>query len=152
MEKTFDIALNYRKRLTDILETLPEATLAAIPKGFNNNIFWNLAHVVVAQQMLTYKRCGLPVSLEPEFIAKYAKGSKPDGSLDPKEVAFVKTALVALVEQTQRDYKAGMFKNYQEYGTSDGNVLTSFEDAQTFCLYHEGMHIGAIKSLMAVLA
>jgi hypothetical protein len=29
--------------------------LNKIPEGYNNNLIWNIAHVVVVQQMLVYK-------------------------------------------------------------------------------------------------
>jgi hypothetical protein len=29
--------------------------LNTIPEGYNNNLIWNIAHIIVVQQMLVYK-------------------------------------------------------------------------------------------------
>ncbi len=61
MNYTFDITLKTRTLFHQILESLTLDQLNTKPKGFNNNIFWNIKHVVITQQLLTYKLSGLPV-------------------------------------------------------------------------------------------
>ena len=52
-----------RKNLLKYLNTLSIEELNIIPEGFNNNIFWNIAHVAVTQQILVYKLSGLKMDM-----------------------------------------------------------------------------------------
>jgi hypothetical protein len=49
-----------------------------VPEGFNNNIIWNIAHVIVTQQILVYKLSGLPMIVTDEMVEKYRKGTKTE--------------------------------------------------------------------------
>jgi hypothetical protein len=55
--------------------------------------------------------------------------------------------LFSTIEKTKEDYENGIFKNYQEYPTSTGFILTSVEGAMNFNNFHEGLHIGILMSL-----
>ena len=41
-----------RKNLLDLLQNTSEKDLLTIPDGFNNNIYWNIAHCIAQQQLL----------------------------------------------------------------------------------------------------
>jgi hypothetical protein len=47
------------------------------PEGYSNNLIWNIAHIIVVQQMLVYKLSGLPMMISDEMVEKYKKGTKP---------------------------------------------------------------------------
>jgi hypothetical protein len=51
--QTLDITRTSRNILSQMAGTLEQ--LNKIPEGYNNNLIWNIAHVVVVQQMLVYK-------------------------------------------------------------------------------------------------
>ena len=51
----------------------------------------------------------------------------------------------------QEDYAKGLFKDYTEYTTSANVTLSSVDDAIIFNVYHEGLHLGAILSLLKVV-
>jgi hypothetical protein len=55
--------------------------LNKVHEGFNNNIIWNIAHVIVTQQILVYKLSGLPMIVTDEMVEKYRKGTKNSISL-----------------------------------------------------------------------
>ena len=59
MQKKFDDLLKTRKFLLKITAHLSNEQLNKIPAPFKNNIAWNLAHLVVTQQLLCYKLSGL---------------------------------------------------------------------------------------------
>ena len=69
------------------------------------------------------------------------------GAETRKEVA---NALIRTVAVLEEDYKADRFKTYRPYTTSAGVTLKSIEDALFFNLYHEGLHMGTILSLLKV--
>ena len=59
MQKKFDDLLETRKFLLKIISSLSNEQLNKIPVPFKNNIAWNIAHLVVTQQLLCYKLSGL---------------------------------------------------------------------------------------------
>lgn len=148
MEKIFDATLQNRKLLYNILKNTPKDKLLEIPKNFNNNIWWNIAHVVVTQQLLVYKFSGLPMLVDGNLVDKYKKGTKPDGAPTDKEIESIKKLLFFTLEQTEADYNAGKFIEYNEYTTSANVTLSSADDALSFNLFHEGIHLGSILALL----
>lgn len=134
-----------------ILKQTPREQLARIPKGFNNNIWWNIAHVVVTQQLLLYALSDLPMGVDEALVKKYRKGSFPEGTLTEEEVQQMERLLLSTLEQAQRDFSEGKFKTFGEYTTSVGVTLRSAEDALAFDVFHEGLHLGVIMSLKKVV-
>jgi hypothetical protein len=76
----------------------------------------------------------------------------PDGTVTGEEIDQVADLLLATVEWMQEDYAKGLFKGYTEYTTSANVTLSSVDDAIIFNVYHEGLHLGAILSLMKVVS
>lgn len=148
MDFIFEVLPNTRKYLKNVLENNSLEDLNKIPKGFNNNIFWNVAHLVVSQQVLVYKLSGLPLLVSEELVEKYKKGTKPEAPVTQSEVEEIKALLFNPIEKTKEDYYNGVFKEYQEYVVvTTGNTLRSVEDALQFTVFHEGLHIGYIQAL-----
>ncbi|WP_158974746.1 DinB family protein [Cellulophaga sp. L1A9] len=150
MEKLFDITLQNRKILYKFLKDTPREQLLKIPKGFRNNIWWNIAHVVVTQQVLIYKLSGVPMRVSDELVEKFRKGSVPDGNATDEEIDLISGFLFSTVEWMQEDYDKGVFKSFAAYTTSVNITLSTVEDAIAFNVYHEGLHMGAILALLKV--
>lgn len=151
MNTQLDITLQTRKLLYKILESTSKEDLLMIPAGFRNNIWWNIAHVVVTQQLLVYKLSGLPMKISQDLVDKFRKGTVPDGTATDEEIDEITGFLFATLEWTIGDFENGLFKEYTEYPTSTGVVLKNFEDAVTFNLFHEGIHLGVVLSLKKAL-
>ncbi len=151
MKKLFNITLQNRKLLYQFLTKTPREQLVKIPAGYRNNIWWNIAHVVVTQQLLVYKLSGLPMNISQELVDTYKKGTVPDGSVTDEEIELISAFLFSTAETAEADYDKGLFKNYNEYHTSAKVTLSSVEDAISFNVYHEGLHLGAILSLQKAL-
>lgn len=151
MNTQLDITLQTRKILYKILKNTPREQLLKIPDGFRNNIWWNIAHVVVTQQLLVYKLSGLPIKVSQELVDKYKKGTVPDGTATDDEIDEILGFLFSTVEWTIEDFENGLFKKFNEYPTSAGVTLKNVDDAITFNLFHEGLHLGAILSLRKAL-
>lgn len=147
MKHTLNVNTTSRNMISKIMENHTLEQLNKIPDGFSNNLIWNIAHVVVTQQLLVYKLSGLPVMVSDEMIEKYKKGTKPVQDATQSEVDEIKSLLFKTIEKTKEDYANGIFKNYQEYPTSTGFVLTSAEGAMNFNNFHEGLHIGILMSI-----
>jgi hypothetical protein len=152
MDFTFEILKNTRAIFNKIIETHTLEDLNKIPKGFNNNIIWNIGHIVVTEQLLAYKLSGLETSLSDTLINNYRKDSKPLGDVTQDEVNEIKDLLFSTIEKTQTDYNNGVFKNYNAYTVSTtGNTLTNIDEALQFVLTHEGIHYGYILALIRAI-
>ena len=147
MKNELGITLQNRKNLLAILENTPKYDLLKIPEGFNNNIWWNIAHVVVTQQILVYKFSGVPMKVSDELVSKFMKGTTPDGTATDDEIQKIKEVLVSTIEWTAKDYEAGLFKGFKSYTTSAKVTLNNVQDAISFNNFHEGIHLGSIFAL-----
>ncbi|MAD96421.1 MAG: damage-inducible protein DinB [Flavobacteriaceae bacterium] len=151
MKNEFDILRKARELVIKELEGLSLDDIHKIPDGFKNNIAWNVAHLVVTQQLIHYGLSGLPMLVSDELIAENRKGTAPTRNFTAEEFEEVKRLLVSLPEKLVEDYEAGIFKAYKTYPTSTGYVLTSIENAIPFNNIHEGMHYGIIRSIKKML-
>lgn len=152
MEFTFSVLENTRTIFKNIIETHSLEDLNTIPKGFNNNIIWNIGHVVVSEQLLAYKLSGLESTLSDEMINAFRKDSKPKQNLSKTEVNEIKSLLTSTLEKTKEDYYNDVFENYNAYTVSTtGNTLTSIDEALQFIAIHEGLHYGYVLALIKAL-
>lgn len=143
----FETTRQTRRALAALVDDLAPEARTAIPDGFNNHVLWNVGHVVATEQALTYGLSGLPIDLPDGFVADFRKGSSPRDWTRDWDYAEVRDLLLATVDRTEADYRAGRFETYREYRTTPGVVLSSVDDAVRFNLYHEGLHLGAILAL-----
>jgi hypothetical protein len=151
MEQTFELNRTCRKLIAPFLEDFSLEQLNTIPTGFSNTLFWNIAHVVVTQQLLVYKLSGLPMLISDELVDKYKKGSKPEHAATQEEVDQIKALIFDLVDQTQADYGSGVFTQFTEYPTSSGFILKNVKHAMAYNNFHEGLHLGIMMSMKKIL-
>lgn len=151
MNKAIDNLKKTRQFLLNIIEGLNEAQLNEIPAGFNNNIIWNITHVLATQQVFTYVRSGQQPFINPQYIELYKPGTKPEAVVDAAAIATVKTLLVTTVEQFEKDYDANLFTSYENWATRSGIAIDTIEDAIKFTAFHEGMHTGYVMALKRVI-
>ncbi|OAB80375.1 DinB family protein [Cochleicola gelatinilyticus] len=147
MDFTLDTTLKTRIIFKNFLKELSLEQLNTIPEGFKNNIFWNIKHVVVTQQLLVYGLSNLPMQVSDVEITKYRKGTEPLGDISIEDVRILETQLFETLEQTVTDYKAGLFKTYKEYTVTTKSTLTNVEEASQFNNFHEGIHLGYVLAL-----
>jgi len=147
MSSVFKVQKTIREILLKILDNHSLEQLNKIPAGYSNNLIWNVAHCISAQQVLVYKLSGLPILVSDEFIDKYKKGTKPEGDVSQAEVDEIRGLLFSTLDKTEKDVNDGIFLNYTTYLTSMGFELTNIQDALDFVNYHEGIHTGIIMSI-----
>lgn len=147
MKQTFEITQASRKILLQFLENYSLSQLNTIPEGFNNNLIWNIGHIVVVQQMLVYKLSGLPMMVSDAIIDKYKRGTKPEGHVTQEEYEAIKSLVLKTIDQTETDFNNNLFKNYLEFTTMTGIVLKNATDAMAFNCYHEAIHTGIMMGI-----
>jgi hypothetical protein len=147
MNWSFDITLKTRAILYKFLEQFSLEQLNIVPNGYRNSIYWNIMHVVVTQQLLVYGLSGLPMLIDSQLVEAFRKGTKTEEDASQKDVDNLKDLLISTVEQTQKDYAAGIFTNYTTYTVSTKSTLTNVEEALEFNNFHEGIHLGYILAM-----
>lgn len=147
MQEILEITKTSRNMISKLIQGYTLEQLNKVPEGFKNNLIWNVAHVVVTQQLLVYKLAGLPVMVSEEMIEKYKKGTQTEAAVDQEEVDEILSLLHKTIEQTQLDIENNLFQNYNEYPTSTGFTLKTNSDSMSFNNFHEGLHIGVIMAI-----
>lgn len=148
MQKKFEDLLKTRQFLLKVIEKATIEQLNKIPEGFKNNIAWNIAHLVVTQQLLCYKLSGIECLIPEEMISNFQKGTNPNYIISESEMETIKKQLIELPIKLEKDYSKGIFKSYNKYTTSIGVSLNSIDEAIAFNAYHEGIHLGVILQLL----
>ena len=147
MSKAINIMREPRTTVIEGLKQLSIEQLNHIPVGFNNNIIWNLGHMVSAQQGICYKRAGLDTVVGDDFFMTYRPGTKPEGFYGADEFEKICTLLSTTIDQLETDLQTSKFSNYTPVVTRYGVEIASIDDAMGFLPFHEGLHIGAIVAL-----
>ena len=151
MEVQFTNLRKGRALTLKVIDGLTIEQLNTIPNGFKNNIAWNVAHLVVTQQLLCYRISGIPCLVSEEMIAKYRKGAAPSEEASEKitesEFEAIKALFTSLPLKLEEDYKRGLFKEYSSYTTSVGVTLTDIDSAIQFNSFHEGIHLGVLLAM-----
>ena len=107
MKHTIESLSKGRTLLLKLIEGLTIEQLNKIPEGFKNNIAWNVAHLVVTQQLLCYKLSGLPCLISDEMINLYRKGTAPEQEVTAEEFETIKELLISLPVQFEKDFRSG---------------------------------------------
>lgn len=136
-----------RKGILAFLDDLSIEELNTIPLGFNNNIIWNVAHIIAAQQGLSYVRAGLPVKINTEFFERYKPNTKPSGYVGKDELNEIKDLLFSTLDQFEKDYNDQIFAQYNAWTSRYGVNVNNIDDLTNFLLFHDGLHFGYIVAL-----
>lgn len=152
MDFTFEVIKNIRSIFNKIIDDNSLEDLNKIPDEFNNNIIWNIAHVIVSEQLLAYKLSGLQCVVSDDMINKYRKDTKPENDVTQAEVDEIKNLLHSTIQNTKADYNNCVFKDYNTYTVSTtGNTLTNIDEALQFVMTHEGLHYGYVLALLKAI-
>ncbi len=150
MDHRIEKIKRFRLFLLDQIAGLPAEQLNKIPAGYNNNIIWNMGHLICAQQSLCYFRAGQAITVEDRYFSPYRTGTKPETFIPAAEIETIKTLFLSTIDDLQVDLDKKIF---QTYSPSEGILklygieLKSIDDALEFLLYHEGFHSGYVIAL-----
>lgn len=133
-----------RRNLLEVLQDTSMDDLLLIPDGFNNNIYWNIAHCVATQQLLHYYLSGNSFRIDKYWIETYKKGTLPKLDVQQSEVDDLGYLLLETSKILMKDFDANLFSEYTPYTTSFGMDLKNIQDAIVFNTMHESLHYGYI--------
>ena len=77
MSSALPIFRHTRKSIYNAVKDLSPEQHLAIPDGFDNNVAWNLGHLIAVQQRLCYLHCGLESAMPEETMAMYLPSTSP---------------------------------------------------------------------------
>jgi len=147
MNLQFEITKLNRNILLGLTKNLSLSQYNFIPKGFKNNIAWNLGHILVTQQLLVHKLSNIDCVVDVDTIKKFGKGSVPQTDYTLEEIEALKAQFLTSVDITSDLYDKDTFKTFNVYPTSLGYTINTVEEAIAFSNYHEGIHLGIIIAL-----
>jgi hypothetical protein len=143
---TIDTIRHTRQFALQLLNDLTLEQLNEVPTGFNNNIIWNVAHLVAAQQGVCYLRAGRQTRIDEAFYLRFKPGTKPEAIISAAEVEQIKGLLFSTLDTFEADYQNGLFANYNTWTTRYGTTLSNIDEAVQFLQFHEGLHTGYIMA------
>jgi hypothetical protein len=118
-----------------------------VPHGFNNNILWNLGHLVAAQQSICYTKGGLRATVPDDLIAEFKPGTRPDRFFENDKEDLVKELLMTSVDLLLDNYREHYFDGFVPWTNRYGTMLQDIDQAITYLQFHEGLHVGVIMSI-----
>jgi len=151
MHKSVEVIRATRRKFVELMDGLSLEQLNTIPAGFNNNILWNFGHVIASQQVVCYRLAEVPYRIDPKYIPKYGKDSKPEGFVDQAELDTLKALAISTMNDLITDFENGLFKPHTTYATSFGVPLSYVEDTILYVAMHEGLHLGYAIALKRVI-
>ena len=149
---TLDAIRKTRASLLAAADGLPAEAWAEVPEGFSNNVLWNVGHVAVTAELLTYGLAGLAgldLPAPPSAVAAFRKGTSPAEWAAPPALDATRALFLGGPDRLEADLRAGRFDGapFRSYTTTPGVTLASVGEAVAFDLYHEGLHAGAVLAL-----
>ena len=146
-----EILRKTRANFLNVIEDLTIEQLNKIPQGFNNNIIWNLGHLLVTQQSLCYLKAGLKTTIDDHYFLNYKPETRPNGFVESAEVEKIKELFISAVGQLDSDYNKNAFTNYIPWTNRYGIEITNIDDAISYVLFHEGIHLGYVMDLKRLI-
>lgn len=147
-EFLFGYMVKDRQSLISLVANCPQDKRTLIPHGFNNNILWNLGHMVTLIDVLLYGVSGENLTLPEIYRTSFANGTRPADWT--KEVPSWEEVIGHLKEQpgqVERTFAGKLNKPVKE----------NFFKAETVSellmanLMHERKHAGIINAMLKVL-
>jgi hypothetical protein len=154
MNPKIDKIRKFRLFVLKQINGLTTEQLNFIPPGYNNNIIWNVGHVVATTQALCYKRARLPCTISDLYVNPFLPTTKPAQFFSQEDITVIKELLITTLDTLEVDLMRNIFSIYtpserikEVYGI---DILT-IDDAIDFLVYHDGFHSGYIISLLRLI-
>jgi hypothetical protein len=152
MNKTIQQTLQNRKALIRLTSGLTVEQFNQVPEGFNNNIYWNLCHIISIQQLLVYGSSGNQFTVDSEFVLNYRNGTFPHELADEQKINELREMLSTTLLACQVDLEAGKFTEMKAFDTRIKTRLENIDDFLNFNLFHEGVHTGIVLNFVKLFA
>ncbi|MFC0214390.1 DinB family protein [Paenibacillus chartarius] len=139
-----------RKQILNIMTGLPENKLSLVPEGFNNNLHWQIGHVLTITNDLIFVLSGAGSRIPSSYGTFFATGTSPSNwSEQPPEVHILEKKLEEQMLVICEMYDG----NLAEPVTAKDNFLQARVIGELFyvLIAHESTHLGMITAMAKVL-
>jgi uncharacterized damage-inducible protein DinB len=135
---------SYRSELLGVLENVNDEEAEIIPKGFKNNIRWNLGHIYLDQylwiQAVTKEKSRVPE----QFSTWFGWGTSPANfTAETPTLEELKSLLKEQPAQIKAEYGQRL---EEEFPPTEMGMHT-IEQVLIRTIFHEGMHLQTILDL-----
>ena len=142
-EILFNQIESYRTELLNVLETVTEEEAEVIPKGFRNNIRWNLGHIYLDQflwiQVLTKDH-----NVPDQFHSWFGFGTSPSNfNADTPSFEELKSLLKIQPYKIKERYGNRL---EEEFPPTEMGMQT-IEQVLIRTIFHEGLHFQCILDI-----
>ncbi|WP_454801316.1 DinB family protein [Mucilaginibacter phyllosphaerae] len=139
-----------RKLLLNHTANLNEHQYNLVPPGYNNNIIWNMGHLLVVSENILYKDSPYHRPVQELIKPRFQRGSQPEDVVSDDEILLIRHSLM----QTAGFYikTMGIGEAIEELGASSNSVVPLVsEERMQFLLFHEQIHYNRINRLMQLV-
>ncbi|MCM3771182.1 MULTISPECIES: DinB family protein [Priestia] len=134
---------------TSVLEKTTEEAADITPKGFNNNIRWNLGHIAFIQEKLVFGLAGEPMQTPESYESFFGAGTKPaDWTETPPSLEEIANVLRDQASRIKEFMPQQFNKQLITPFTNKAGInFTTVDETFLFSFYHEAMHVETIKQI-----
>jgi hypothetical protein len=146
----------FRAKIADLLRSIPVEDHRRIPTGWKNHALWHAGHLLITPRLLCLGLSGLPLGVDTEWRALFAKDSSPlqwsPAAVLPEYDHAVNSLTSTIEEIAEIIAPRADVPFEQPYMTSAGVALRTPGEAFQFSFCHDGIHLGLILALRRSLA
>lgn len=141
-----NLMLNMRQAIaTYYMEKLPLESLVKIPDGYNNNMIWNIGHIISVGYSLNFSIAGLIPPADIAMIKKFRRGSFPEEYTE-EDIKWINEHLVSSVYAIGNLWAENKLSVIVNTVTTElGNVINTPSDALAMTLVHDMLHFERIR-------
>lgn len=152
MYKQLDVVRKTRTAIVNFISDMSLDEINEVPHGFKNNIAWNIAHLIAAQDNIFYSKSGHPLkNISQEYFDSYKPGTKPEKPVTAEEFEQIKSLLFSSLDVLEQDLEQNIFSNYPAWTTRYGVDMESVNDGLILLPFHDGLHFGYMLAQKRVI-
>lgn len=137
-----------------LLPKLEESLWDIQPENWPNTIRWNAGHVYAETERFLHDADNDYEITHPEWMDLFLDGSRPSEWTEEDNVPSKNEIIEALAEQEKRIetyFKDKLNNKADDVRDLNGTLLDTVDSALQFVTWHEGIHLGILKSLRIAL-
>ncbi|MBN6886375.1 DinB family protein [Cytobacillus horneckiae] len=134
----------YRSDILSVLENVTGEEAEVIPKGFNNNIRWNMGHIFLDQYLWIEALTKEKGDVSEQFNSWFGFGTSP-GNFNIETPSFEQLKTLLKLQPTNIKEKYG--SRLEEIFPPTEMGMQTIEQVLIRTIFHEGMHLQAIVDI-----
>lgn len=134
----------WRDRTLNSISNIDPEFIDIVPVGFNNNIRWNLGHVLVTWDEGIYHSLSMKRMLPKDYDSFFKRGTKPlDWETQPPSFNEIRERLESQTEQIINACRGKLDLPLK----FDFLGMKTIGEMFLFLITHESMHVGVLTSI-----